>query len=52
MAGLKFTLEADVKKLQELRKEIEKVTVAIGKLPSDSPQIGRASCRERVCLYV
>ena len=39
MAGLKFTLEADVKKLQELRKEIEKVTVAIGKLPSDSPQI-------------
>lgn len=39
MAGLKFTLEADVKKLQELRKEIEKVTVAISKLPSDSPQI-------------
>lgn len=39
MAGLKFTLEADVKKLQELRKGIEKVTVAIGKLPSDSPQI-------------
>ena len=39
MAGLKFTLEADVKKLQELRKEIEKVTIAIGKLPSDSPQI-------------
>ena len=39
MAGLKFTLEADVKKLQELRKDIEKVTVAIGKLPSDSPQI-------------
>ena len=39
MAGLKFTLEADVKKLQELRKEIEKITVAIGKLPSDSPQI-------------
>ena len=39
MAGLKFTLEADVKKLQELRKEIEKVTVAIGKSPSDSPQI-------------
>lgn len=36
---MKFTLEADVKKLQELRKEIEKVTVAIGKLPSDSPQI-------------
>lgn len=39
MAGLKFTLEADVKKIQELRKEIEKVTVAISKLPSDSPQI-------------
>ena len=39
MAGLKFTLEADIKKLQELRKEIEKVTVAISKLPSDSPQI-------------
>lgn len=39
MAGLKFTFEADVQKLIQTRKEVEKLRKAIEKMPSDSPQI-------------
>lgn len=38
MAGLKFTFEADVQKIVQTRKEIDKLKKAIEKMPSNSPQ--------------
>lgn len=38
MAGLKFTFEADVQKILQTRKEIDKLKKAIEKMPSNSPQ--------------
>lgn len=37
MAGLKFTFEADVQKILQTRKEIDKLKKAIEKMPSNSP---------------
>lgn len=39
MAGLKFTFEADIQKLVQTRKEMEKLRAEIIKMPSDSPQM-------------
>lgn len=38
MAGLKFTFEADVQKIVQTRKEMERLRKEIEKIPSDSPQ--------------
>lgn len=38
MAGLKFTFEADVRKLVQTRNEIKRLREEIGRMPSDSPQ--------------